>query len=423
MKTIFTDSVKIALVTALTFVFSISSAVSQTDTIPPTPYCIGTSTAFISGGGSIELWACDFVIGSEDNVTLEDDMRYTFTGPNSDGRFPDIELGATNCESRIYTCNDICEESNVILVGLYVWDESDNYNCCFFTLSLVNCGGWNPGTGCSNISGMTLSNSSVPITEVTFNLSAIEHDFSIYDLSDEFGDYQFNNIETEIDYQISAEKDDELSRFVDINDLDILSNHLDGSEMFDNPYQYISADLDGNNSVDQSDLELLKSIFDQEIDTLNNMRDWRFHLKSFPWTLDDPFTIVESLNVGSPKDTIIDNLDFIGIKIGDIDGSYTNITSSIVDQSKNDKFWVSDNFPNPFRNTTAFRIHLPYAGEITLKVYDQLGKFIRSESFELMNNETQIFPLDTNGLKPNTQYICQFTFGNLTTSKRVLVIK
>ena len=48
----------------------------------PTPYCVSLSTAVMDmgpdGNPGVELWAIDFNVGSFDNCSDQENLRYTF---------------------------------------------------------------------------------------------------------------------------------------------------------------------------------------------------------------------------------------------------------------------------------------------------------------------------------------------------------
>ena len=56
----------------------------------PTPYCVSLSTAVMASSGTVELWAVDFNVGSFDNCTAQEDLRYTFSSavaPEDDANY------------------------------------------------------------------------------------------------------------------------------------------------------------------------------------------------------------------------------------------------------------------------------------------------------------------------------------------------
>jgi|GEM_PF-647464 len=122
---------------------SITDGSCAGDLVSPTPYCINLSTALMTNG-QVELWAIDFNIGSFDNCTPSNNLRYTFTDvdPSNDPNF------SGNSSSKIYTAADINFQTNATITErMYVWDENGNSDYCSINLTLVN----NSSTGGGDI--------------------------------------------------------------------------------------------------------------------------------------------------------------------------------------------------------------------------------------------------------------------------------
>ena len=121
-------------VRSITSTFTVSDIADDLEA--PTPYCINLSTALLTNG-QVELYAKDFNIGSFDNCTDANDLRYTFDdiSPSSDPSFNN----AINSSVRVFTEADLNGmDEAVISVGMYVWDESNNRDFCIINLRLIN---------------------------------------------------------------------------------------------------------------------------------------------------------------------------------------------------------------------------------------------------------------------------------------------
>ncbi len=107
---------------------------SEEDTVEPTPYCVNLSTALLSNG-SVDIYASDFNVGSFDNCTTEENLRFTFsdTNPANDSDYNNFQKTSV----RTFTTDDLngrTEQS--INLNMYVWDESNNSDFCTVTLIL-----------------------------------------------------------------------------------------------------------------------------------------------------------------------------------------------------------------------------------------------------------------------------------------------
>jgi hypothetical protein len=115
---------------------SVCDSCEDPDTTKPTPFCIASSTVVISGG-AVDVFAIDFNIGSFDNCTEEDDLRFTFTDtdPASD---PDY-LTASNSSRIVLTDADLNGmSSRTLSLDMYVWDENSNRDFCRVGLTITN---------------------------------------------------------------------------------------------------------------------------------------------------------------------------------------------------------------------------------------------------------------------------------------------
>ena len=91
----------------------------------PTPYCIdGLATVIMPNSGTVEIWAKDFNVASDDNCTTKDKLRYSF---GSDVTKP----------NRVITCADIPNgREALLLVEIYVHDLADNKDLCKVSLQV-----------------------------------------------------------------------------------------------------------------------------------------------------------------------------------------------------------------------------------------------------------------------------------------------
>ncbi|MEM9549186.1 MAG: T9SS type A sorting domain-containing protein [Bacteroidota bacterium] len=282
----------------------------------PTPYCIDISTALMDNG-MVELWACDFDLGSFDNCTTEGDLRFTFTEtpPQNDPSYN----SNSRCSSRIFDCDDLV--NSPISVTMYVWDEKDNYDFCVVKLTLVD----NQG-GCENGGGMKISGSiSTPnnemIEDVKVDLSAPSLEMFKSDLTNESGIYSFVNNPDNFGYQIRPSKDDNYLDGVSTLDLVLIQRHILELNSFTNAYDVIAGDINNDQELSAVDLLELRMLVLGVITEFSNNSSYRFvsAAQSFadinnPWPLDEDIII-------QPLEYDMIDQNFKAIKIGDIDGN------------------------------------------------------------------------------------------------------
>lgn len=86
------------------------------------------------------------------------------------------------------------------------------------------------------------------------------------------------------------------------------------------------------------------------------------------------------------------------------------------------KYSLSQNYPNPFNPTTTIRYQLPEAAEVDLKVFDMLGREVRTLLKEMQNAGNYDIVFDSAGLASGI-YILKLTAGKYTKSIKMSLLK
>jgi flagellar hook assembly protein FlgD len=85
------------------------------------------------------------------------------------------------------------------------------------------------------------------------------------------------------------------------------------------------------------------------------------------------------------------------------------------------------NYPNPFNPSTQIKFSIPVNGFVTLKIYDLLGKEIKTlinSEYSAGSHSMQWNGDDNLGNKVSTGiYVYRMTSGNFASSKKMLLIK
>jgi len=147
---------------------------------------------------------------------------------------------------------------------------------------------------------------------------------SDFDLTDTTGSFGFCNICTTCDrFMIEPEKNDNPLNGVTTYDLVLINKHILGIEPFVSPYKMIAADATQTGSITTLDIVTFRKLI-LGIDTiLPNNKSWRFVPDTFAFpNANNPFqsAFPESENCVAPQSSTV---DFIGIKIGDVNNSAT----------------------------------------------------------------------------------------------------
>jgi len=110
------------------------------------------------------------------------------------------------------------------------------------------------------------------------------------------------------------------------------------------------------------------------------------------------------------------------LKMVDNDGSFKYSAIVNVDISAPAKFELAQNFPNPFNPTTTIRYQLPVNGQITLKVYDMLGKEVATLVNEQKLAGSYEVTLNADKLSSGVYYY-QLKTDNFVQTKKLALVK
>jgi subtilisin family serine protease len=103
---------------------------------------------------------------------------------------------------------------------------------------------------------------------------------------------------------------------------------------------------------------------------------------------------------------------------------YNNIITSVKDNINPVpyKFELAQNYPNPFNPSTIIKFSVPSESHVNLKIYDMLGREVRT----LLNEEKTPGTYSINfiaGNLPSGVYLYKLTAGNYTDTKKLVLIK
>ncbi len=87
-----------------------------------------------------------------------------------------------------------------------------------------------------------------------------------------------------------------------------------------------------------------------------------------------------------------------------------------------DKFLLDDNYPNPFNPTTIIRFQVPSSGFVSLKVYDILGREVRTLLNGVKAAGSYEVSFDASGL-PSGVYLYELSSGNFRAARKMMVLK
>jgi Secretion system C-terminal sorting domain/Dockerin type I domain len=178
---------------------------------------------------------------------------------------------------------------------------------CINALSLVN------------LSGKIIDRQNAGIKSAQVKLRGSD---SLNIITPDNGTYTFNNLGSAGNYTISAMKNTNTSNGIDLLDLALLQDHIITRTIITDPYKLLAADINRDGSIDILDLAELQDLIITRISTFTNNTSWVFIPTNDSLTATKVFNktyqTTRTINIPTTDQT---NLDFYGIKIGDINQS------------------------------------------------------------------------------------------------------
>ena len=285
----------------------------------PTPYLLnGIAIEIMSNTKQIDVWANDFNQGSYDNCSIPDSLKFRiwhsslgFNPPvTAQGVLDSLPLAIT------FGCNQLGRQ----VVRIYVVDEAGNFDfASTYTQIQDNMRACQSGEdGEDMVAGEVLSFSGESIEGVNIMVNGAS-DTSMTTEAD--GHFQFM-LPKNGDYTITPEKNENPLNGVSTFDLVLISKHILGISTFDSPYKYIAADINKSGSITAFDLVQLRQLILNISAEFPNNKSWRFLDKNYNFTTNNPASenFDEFININNLTENQM-NTDFVGAKIGDINGN------------------------------------------------------------------------------------------------------
>lgn len=289
----------------------------------PTAVCLVGLGITIDQNGEAELWASDVNQSSFDNCTDAEDLIFSFSSDVNDTGIA-------------FDCDDVGTPQNI---EMWVTDEEGNQSFCTTFVDVQDNSGFcnsinNEGTS-STVQGkiVTENNQAIPEAMVSIIGAEMENEF----MTDENGNYVFDEINEENDYQIQVDRDKDDIEGVSTLDLVMIQRHILGLDQLDSPYKLIAADINNNEKITASDLVALRKLILGIDEAFTDNESWRFVSKN--GGMDDmtnPWPFSEDLILGEqPMEDL--KADFVGVKIGDVNNSAEKTLLSNTVEGRNDR--------------------------------------------------------------------------------------
>lgn len=216
---------------------------------------------------------------------------------------------------RTYNCDDPIDQP--FPVAIYVIDKNGNWDFATAQLELQDNMFPCPDSLINGFSGLIYTDSDLGIPEVTVALGS-----EMKNETDNTGAYSLRYVQANKDYTIRPTADESLLNGVNTGDLIKIQNHILGKMSITNPFRLIAADVSDDKRISGQDIIMIRKLILGKIDQFASGQSWRFIDKKYTFTdpanaqgEDYPQTIT-ARTTGELK-----NVNFIGTKLGDVDGS------------------------------------------------------------------------------------------------------
>lgn len=275
----------------------------------PTPYCIaGINTVLMPTTGEVSIWAKDFDLGSTDNCTPKERLKISFSSD-------------TSHTSISYHCDSLQGQSFIVrTVRIYITDEEGNQDYCETQVRIQDNNNSCGNTLVSGSGRLTRANQT-PIPEAVLQVFDQNDQLVFTAESDDQGAYAFLPLPVNRVSYIKVDKQDEALLGISTQDIIKIQKHILGQKFIDSPYEVIAADVNRSNSITARDITEVRKLILGISEEYSSSRVWIFvpSAQSFA-NVHAPWNFKESI-LASEVNGSFSSLDFVGVKLGDVDHS------------------------------------------------------------------------------------------------------
>ena len=267
----------------------------------PIMYCRDVITV-VDDNGEAVIWASDVDLGS--SHPCGNPISLSFTTNPADSFI-------------VLTCNDLGDNT----VRLYGIDHLGNFDYCEVNIIIQD----NERDVCPpvpriHIQGEVMTEHEVPVSGTEMHLDGSGLDAL---LTDQHGAYAFNDMDAGGDYVMRPYNNDLVGESISTIDLILIQRHILGIAELESPYQQIAADADNSQTINVVDLLAIQQVILGLASEFPNNTSWKYVDRDYLFTDEDPLT------QPYPQSYAINDLsghmkiNFIGIKVGDVNNSFT----------------------------------------------------------------------------------------------------
>jgi hypothetical protein len=223
---------------------------------------------------------------------------------------------------KIYNCDSV----GIRNVKIFFYQNGTYLNdSCLATVTITDPPTTvNPNGFCPNnifkLTGKIATENFIPVEDVEVNLVSIN-----MDMTNENGLYEFPKMQASENYMVQPVKLDNILEGVSTLDLIMIQRHILGLSKLNSPYKLIAADVTNDRKISAADLAELRKVILGAKQNFANNNSWKFidSKYKFPDPL-NPFASDFPLYHEFIKPAGNTIADFTGVKIGDVNSSFTN---------------------------------------------------------------------------------------------------
>jgi hypothetical protein len=312
---------------------------------------------------------------------------------------------------RYWFCDYYVPESQTIKI--YVWDKfaqgniNDPLNCSFDTsIIYFNCHFYYPA-----ISGTIRTKKNMnPIQSMNLKASYDEGYFTYLSKMD--GTYEITCNPNE-EYKITCSKDSDYMNGVTTLDLILINRHILGIKPITDPFKLIASDANNSKSITSADILEIRNLILGNINKFKN-HSWIGLKPNFTFANPlNPFPELENAStiVVQMKNSNIQNIDFQGIKIGDInynalENRNMNKYSFILDniQLEKDIGYRIPIFSKNFINVNGFQFALDISGFSGFEIENGAISFDHHD-YNIIDNKFIVSYINPGGITINNDEV------------------
>jgi uncharacterized repeat protein (TIGR01451 family) len=223
-----------------------------------------------------------------------------------------------------------CSNLGIQRITMYVYVNGVFVDSCRGLQQVDDPNGYCPSTLTSaNITGSV----STPNGEPLMGAEVMLEGGGTSDMTDNNGDYAFEDMPTGGQYRVVPSYDKDHDKGVSTLDLILIQRHILGHQTFDSPYKYVAADVNNSGSITGFDVVTLRKMVLGQISVFPDNTSFRMMdaRESFAEDEDALYGFNDDLMIPQFAHNIY--ADFIGIKVGDVNGSYSpfSVSGNIVE--------------------------------------------------------------------------------------------